>query len=262
MNIALSKIKCSGSVRRQGFTLIEIALALAVIAFALVAIIGVLPMGLNVQKDNREESIINSDASYWREAILNGAKGFHTISNFIDWDSVVVVAEQPYQAFRNVSNPTLSNLVGVLTLPKYQRYGRTYVRQVELVSRAMTGAIADQLNPDFAFRYHLTCELVPYDGYAGPNVNFRDVPAHLEPEYRPYEQQQRYERFIQARQLATNLYELKLTFRWPVLPGGKIGKGEQTFRTIVAGQLIDPGDIRNPQRFVSPATFVYARTNL
>src|SRR2546428_5718272 len=35
-----------------GFTMIEIAIALAVIAFALVAIIGVLPIGLNVQRDN------------------------------------------------------------------------------------------------------------------------------------------------------------------------------------------------------------------
>jgi len=39
---------------RCGFTIIELAICLGIIAFALVAIIGVLPIGINVQKDNRE----------------------------------------------------------------------------------------------------------------------------------------------------------------------------------------------------------------
>ncbi|HLZ53286.1 MAG TPA: prepilin-type N-terminal cleavage/methylation domain-containing protein, partial [Verrucomicrobiae bacterium] len=38
-----------------GFTMVEIAICLAIIGIALVAIIGVLPAGLNVQRDNREE---------------------------------------------------------------------------------------------------------------------------------------------------------------------------------------------------------------
>ena len=37
------------------FTMIEIAICLAIIGIALVAIIGVLPLGMNVQRDNREE---------------------------------------------------------------------------------------------------------------------------------------------------------------------------------------------------------------
>src|SRR5947207_7764407 len=40
---------------RSAFTMIEIAISLAVIGFALVAIIGILPTGMNVQKENREE---------------------------------------------------------------------------------------------------------------------------------------------------------------------------------------------------------------
>ena len=39
---------------QAAFTMVEIAICLAVIGFALVAIIGVLPIGMNVQKDNRE----------------------------------------------------------------------------------------------------------------------------------------------------------------------------------------------------------------
>ena len=37
-----------------GFTMIELVMCLGIISFALVAIIGVLPVGINVQKDNRE----------------------------------------------------------------------------------------------------------------------------------------------------------------------------------------------------------------
>ncbi len=61
--------------RRQGelaFTMIEIALAIGVIGFALVAIIGVLPAGLNVQKDNREDTLVSQDAPYFLDAIRNG----------------------------------------------------------------------------------------------------------------------------------------------------------------------------------------------
>ena len=50
--------------RAVGFTMIELVICLGIIAFALVAIIGVLPVGINVQKDNREETIIVQDGMY------------------------------------------------------------------------------------------------------------------------------------------------------------------------------------------------------
>ena len=53
--------------------MIEIAISLAVIGVALVAIIGVLPIGMNVQKDNREETDIDQDATTFSEAIRGGA---------------------------------------------------------------------------------------------------------------------------------------------------------------------------------------------
>src|ERR1017187_7333323 len=59
----------------RAFTMIEIAISLAIIGFALVAIIGVLPIGMNVQKDNREETIINQDATVLMDAIRNCAQG-------------------------------------------------------------------------------------------------------------------------------------------------------------------------------------------
>jgi len=78
-----SPIAIQGAARSlAAFTMIEIALSLAVIGFALVAIIGVLPFGMNVQRDNRENTIINYDADYLMSAIRNGAQvGQAVISN-------------------------------------------------------------------------------------------------------------------------------------------------------------------------------------
>src|SRR5207247_333730 len=44
------------------FTMIEIAICIAVIGFALVAIIGVLPTAMRVQQDNRADTLIDQDA--------------------------------------------------------------------------------------------------------------------------------------------------------------------------------------------------------
>ncbi|HLX71295.1 MAG TPA: hypothetical protein VKV04_16840 [Verrucomicrobiae bacterium] len=69
--------------RRAGFTIIEIALCLGIIAFALVAIIGALPTGLNVQKNNREQTIIGQDATTMMDAIRSGSMGFDDLTNYV-----------------------------------------------------------------------------------------------------------------------------------------------------------------------------------
>ena len=63
--------------------MVEIAICLAIIGFALVAIIGVLPIGMNTQRDNREETIINQDATEFMEAIRNGAQGLDDLTNYV-----------------------------------------------------------------------------------------------------------------------------------------------------------------------------------
>src|SRR6266550_4270501 len=67
----------------SAFTMVEIAISLAIIAFALVAIIGVLPLGLDVQKENRQETIINQDAGYFMDAIRSGARGLDDLTNYV-----------------------------------------------------------------------------------------------------------------------------------------------------------------------------------
>lgn len=60
--------------RSRGFTMVEIAIALGVIAFALVAIIGILPTGLQTHRDVREDTIVNQDARVLIEAIRSGGR--------------------------------------------------------------------------------------------------------------------------------------------------------------------------------------------
>ena len=63
--------------------MIEIAISLAVIGFALVAIIGILPIGMSLQKDNQQETIINQDASVFLSAIRSGAQGLDYLTNYV-----------------------------------------------------------------------------------------------------------------------------------------------------------------------------------
>lgn len=57
---------------KRGFTLSEVLLAVAIIAFGLVAVFSVLPFGLSAQNDNREETIIRYEAEYWFAVLQSG----------------------------------------------------------------------------------------------------------------------------------------------------------------------------------------------
>src|SRR5438093_752347 len=92
MRIALKKRAVAA------FTMVEIAISLGVIAIALVAILGVLPTGVRVQRDNREDTILNQEGVFWLEAIRSGSKGLDYLTNFVDLI-------------------TISNTVGVTAFP-------------------------------------------------------------------------------------------------------------------------------------------------
>src|SRR6266550_3507482 len=66
------------------FTMVEIAISLGVIAIALVAILGVLPTGVRVQRDNREDTILNQEGVFWVEAIRSGSRGLDYLTNYVD----------------------------------------------------------------------------------------------------------------------------------------------------------------------------------
>ena len=124
-----SALKARGKRSQQAFTMVEIALALAVIAFALVAIIGVLPTGITVQKQNLEDTIINQDGVYFMEAIRSGAEGIYELSNYVNEVSIIGTP------IMNLSNLNGRQIIGLLTTP-----GTTNVATV----RAISGSAAEK----------------------------------------------------------------------------------------------------------------------
>ena len=59
-------------------------------------------------------------------------------------------------------------------------------------------------------------------------------------------------------QLAANLHELRLTFLWPQLPNGRLGPGRQTYRAMVAGQLVTALTNNQALYFYQSQTFTNA----
>src|SRR5438309_2009451 len=117
----------------NGFTMVEIAIAVAVIAFALVAIIGVLPAGLQVQKENREDTLMAQDGTYWMEAIRNGAVGLDELTNYVQRIEV----QKPATIDRYSNFISGHDIVGLLSTPGP---GITNVAFV----RAIAGAVSEK----------------------------------------------------------------------------------------------------------------------
>ena len=177
--------------QRSGFTMIEIAIALGVIGFALVAIMGILPLGLNVQRDNRFETIINQDATYWLEALRNGAQ-----HSSIDQDDLTNYVERIKIFIPSGGTPIFSlgagglasgqfistgNIISILTNPFTNANLTTGAVLAEADVRAISGSVGEK-GSDVAFTYRMEVAL-----------------------YRPDPDN------------APTLWDLSLTMRWPVI---------------------------------------------
>jgi prepilin-type N-terminal cleavage/methylation domain-containing protein len=259
----------------RAFTLVEIVLSLAIVAIALVAIIGVLPIGLNVQTDNQEESIISADAAMWMEAFRNGAQGasyFDPNPNKLENPPKAPLFNiheiKVQQVVRRMSTDQVltedidyfdefqrdNELIGLLSRPKYQfnPAADLYTNWIVYADvRALNGNMADlAADMDFAFKYRLTPEIVPLLG-----VN----PGHLQTTNAAGA-------FIPLPILETNLFELRLNFQWPLVVGQGGGYRAQTrfaksltFRTIISGQqlILEHPDTRELLYFVQPRQYSY-----
>ena len=251
-------MKLSRTQSQAAFTLVEIAISLAVIGFALVAIIGVLPRGMQVQRENREETIINQDAAVFLSAIRNSARGLDDLVNY------VYEVRRYTQQFNGTTNPVgavvtniytftdsqpqpgfpITNgarIIGLLGWPKYEEgvkrrgfasnYVVAYVRAISGPAPEKPPQNNAEVRGD-AFSYQMICENLPV---AAPDG---DTPF--------------------GNRLTNNLHELRLTFRWPLSLKGVPGNGRQTFRTQVGGQLVRTNDLFVPSRplyFFEPRTF-------
>ncbi|MEN9572387.1 MAG: hypothetical protein RL514_242 [Verrucomicrobiota bacterium] len=200
------------------FTMVEVALSLAIVAFALVAIIGVMPVGLNVQRDNREDTIMSQEASLLIGAIRAGNASSNLTS-----------VRDSFQAFTNVSIPlsgsnfTTADVVSRLCIPPWDAVNTVAANgPIGAHFRSMSGNLADNVSGTaVGFSYVVFSEV---NNYAGDPNNV----AH-------------------NYYLTNNLYEVKLTFRWPVYEATagqfpvNYGNGRLVLRTLVSGQLVTNG---------------------
>ena len=226
----------------SGFTMVEIAISLAVIGIALVAIIGVLPLGMHTQRDNREQTVINQDSTVLLEAIRGGARGMDDLTNYVyavvnSWSNSIthVVGVNNYTTtnysiaagFYTSSGSPLNSgqkIIGLLSTPEYtdtnglpvpNLFSGGYSNHVAAYVRSLSGPAVEKPPQDNdivvndSFSYRLLCVNAPA---ADP-------------------------------QLAASLRELRLTFFWPLQPNGALAANPQhlTFRATIGGKLVqDP----------------------
>ncbi len=201
--------------RVAAFTMLELALCLGIIGVALVAIIGVLPTGMQVQRDNREDTVIYQDVGFLMGALRGGdnTNMNDTLATNLSWIRVYKYGTllDPYSTGQiTYTNGQIdgSAIIGTLSLP-------SSIYSVTAKFWASTGPVAGTApgNRNFSFSYLVIPEVVPYS-----------AALSVDPAY--------------ADKLTNNLYEVRLNMRWPVLPNGNSGLGRKTFRTMVSGNLV------------------------
>ncbi len=258
---------CRAIPRRSesAFTMIEIAMAIGIIGFALVAIIGILPTGLNVQKDNREDSIVNSDANLLMQAMRtrtvitnNGAvigamgRAFDFFTNYVDGILISnsigkeFAYTNPAYAPGNASyfseSPYVSQgagIIGLLSTPAYltpdlAAFDNTYYPPTNYVRawiRSMNGSASEQngSNSIMAFRYVLDMQITPHSWFSYDSTNYTGYNLGT------LDYTNRFIRWNEARCLNRNLYDVEMSFHWPVLPNVQGGPNHQTFRGTITG---------------------------
>jgi type II secretory pathway pseudopilin PulG len=267
---------------QRAFTMIEIALSLAVIGFALVAIISVLPLGMNAQKENREETIIKQDATVFLNAIRNGARGVDDLTNYVMAITnyyTRYIKGQPMGAqsgyhwyvYNNSSDGAIynldrgSNIVGLLSTPKYIYAnpipdGNFLSNHVVAYVRSLSGPASEKLPQtnatvqDLGLSYRMIAEVVPYGtNYYDPSwVNVGQSGLS------PAEFIARSNYWMVAKNLQANLHDIRLTFRWPLAKTTN-APGRQVFRTLATGPLFGTNDpIYGPLFFFQPRTYAKA----
>ena len=240
------------------FTMVEIAICLAIIGIALVGIIGVLPLGMNTQRDNREEILLNQDVSMLLPAITQGMRGADDLTNYVyaitnywalyDANGTLVQSQPnvsgytftgnggakspPY--YSNVRLTNGANIVGLLSTPEFVANTIGYPA-VPLINNAYNYQVYS--NHIVAYVHALSglaSEKPPQDNELMVNDAFSyrllvvNAPVALGTNSydTPYNQQ-----------IWRNQRELRLTFLSPEQPNGTVGNNRLTFRATVAGQL-------------------------
>lgn len=187
---------------RHGFTLIEIAICLAVIAFALIAVVGVMPRGMLTQRENRADTVIGQDGMFWMEALRSGTNGVDELMQFVE-QITVKRPNLPAVDYTPMGTPPPGfysgrEIIGLLC---------TSNAQVHAIVQAITGPAVDRatndLVRDLAFKYQMEVHIAPaaVSDASSPDVS-----------------------------------DVALTFRWPMTRTGAGGRSR-----VFRGQVSQPG---------------------
>lgn len=278
MTLKLSNLNRAAR-RVAAFTMVEIAICIGVIGFAMVAIIGILPIGLNVQRDNREVTLINFDANYLLNAIRSGARGQDELTNYVISITNYITLLDPTGArlnfginwyttngsFNTPGTPFMtngSNIIGLLSTPKYvpAKNGDFYSNFITADIRAISGSLVDQGTSqgsrDFAFTYRVFPELIPSSSYAFSNSAWQNYSTLVSAIPDPTGANS--SNSMVGKDLQHNLSDLRLKFSWPVLGNGKVGNGHEVFRSAVSGTVTNYATVQGTLFYVQPQSFGYA----
>jgi len=251
----------------RGFTMIEIAICLAIIGVALVGIIGVLPYGMNTQRDNRQETVIGQDAALLMQLVSSGSMAADDLTNYVyaivntstnNPSSNPLIpfgyynpALAPQMNFSQSINfpmvppnrwyPILTNganIIGLLSSPELVDHNRNATNNLfNIFSVGYSNHIVACVRAISG----LAAEKPPQTNsiMVGDSFVYRvfivngavaqDTNVLSAPNY-TYGT-------AYGQRLDESLRDLRMTFLWPVLPSGNLGSGRQTFRTAVAGRL-------------------------
>jgi len=239
--------------------MIEIALCLAIIGFALVSILLVLPSGMNTQRDTREATIIGQDASVLMEAIRGGAHGMDDLTNYVylitnyvteyDYQGKIVSAGTGYvtynygSAISDINSTVVSlpampitnglRIIGLLGTPEYTDLSG------QPITNLFSGGVSNHVFAYIRSFSGLAAEKPPQDNQIMQEDTFSyrllcvNAPLSMAADTNMFNNT-----FSYLHQLDGNLHDLRLMYSWPVEPNGNVGGFRQTFRMSVAGQLV------------------------
>jgi type II secretory pathway pseudopilin PulG len=251
----------------SAFTIIEIALCLAIIGIALVSILGVLPIGMNTQRDTREETVVNQDATLLLEDIRNGVRGANDLTNYVyaitnfwtlynangsvnrsgknsySYGTVSVPQAYPSTPFTAAPLTNGANIIGLLSTPEFIANPTA-----SNINNTSYPAIPNLFNVP-GYSNHIVALVRSLSGSAAEKppqnnaIMVEDtftykllvVNAPMAMDTNIYNLPLAQQAYV--RQLAGSQRELRMTWLWPVQPNGSVGNGRQTFRATIAGQL-------------------------
>ncbi len=219
--------------------MVEIALSIAIVALAMVALIGVLPSGLQVQKDNREETVVNQDGTFLLEALRGGVAGIPDLTKYVEKlestdislkngeeIETMVASSLPGSGLLLSDSETILDLLSRISM-YWDPDTSSWVRnRTAMLMRPISGDASQRMqDPDFresAFTYLVTPTILPYS-LPSSQVGDRPTPS---------------------RNVVNNLYHVRLHFRWPVADIHQegltdvdypVGSKEKVFNALISG---------------------------